>query len=128
MLQVVKAVVNKGSCILEHRRVVFLLHASAEVLLMLDVHDPHDLLRLAIQEASMHEVLAERSKLLSLCIIEIDSNFEGALSLNASEYESVVNPDWESVQAKQNFTLWRAIPSNGLLAMEENQRLVPEED
>ena len=95
---------------------------------MFDVHNPHDLLGLAIQEASMHEVLTERSKLLSLCIIDIDSQFESALPLNASKDKRVVNPDWESIQTKQNFTLCGALKSNGLLAMEENQRLVSEVD
>ena len=100
----------------------------AQILMMLDVHDPHDLLRLAIQEASVHEILAECSELLCLSIIEIDSQFKSALPLNASKDKCIVNPDWESVQAEQNFTLCGALPSNGLLAMEENQRLVSEVD
>ena len=76
----------------------------------------------------MDRSLAKTSELCLNVIIQEDSNLKAAILFSAFEHEYRINPNGESIQAKKLLALIRLFPSNSLVSMIENERLIPEED
>ena len=76
----------------------------------------------------MNRSLAETSKLCLNIVIQEDTNLKAAVLFSAFEDEYLINPNRESIQAKQLLSLIRLFPSNSLVPMIKNERLIPEEN
>ena len=76
----------------------------------------------------MDRSLAEAAELCLNVLVQEDSNLKAAVMLSAFEHEYLINPNGESIQAKQLLSLIRLLPSNSLVPMIENERFIPEED